>query len=66
MRQKCKPRFEKSAPGVWPSSATALFNKQWLSVSPTPLAVSRCCARGRAHSVRNSSRADALLAQSKA
>ena len=43
---------EKPAFGVWPSSATAMSNEQSLPVSPTPFAVSRCCARGRAHSVR--------------
>ena len=43
---------EKSAFGVWPSSATAMSNEQVLSVSPMPFAVPRCCARGRAHSVR--------------
>ena len=29
-----------------------MSNEQSLSVSPMPFAVSRCCARGRAHSVR--------------
>ena len=50
--RQTKSLFETSAGGVWPSSATAPFDNQSRPVFPTSVAVLRCCARGRAHSVR--------------